>query len=275
MKQTWVAMGSKSECNMGAGEVYRQESPGKVSNLDECKFSCQDAAECKSITFFNDGWCSHYSTPCTQVKANSNANALRLTLEVRTWLQLGSFECDTSAGEVYWQWSLGLSSLDECKQSCQAAPRCKSLTFFGGRCNHFVTPCTKVKYKGGATALRLLNRRRYSPTLACPHTYQPFTHIPPARICTPWPFRITSYRHSQPRQARIKPGWRSGSRPNATPTPVRCFSSREEKYRAWRYANSHAWMQQGARASRSTTEGGATTTARRVPKPRQGTRLSP
>ena len=78
VKQTWEAIGSKSECNMGAGEVYRQESPGKLSSPAECKLSCLDAAGCASITFFNDGWCSHYSTLCTRFKSSNNAVALRL-----------------------------------------------------------------------------------------------------------------------------------------------------------------------------------------------------
>merc|ERR1719201_1272765 len=70
---TWVELGSDTACDAGAGEVYRRQSPGKVSDIATCKQSCEDDQECKSITFFRYGWCSHFSTECTNTKRTSKA----------------------------------------------------------------------------------------------------------------------------------------------------------------------------------------------------------
>ena len=76
----WVEIGSKAECDTSAGELYRDTSPGKVSSLDKCKQTCETSKGCLSITFYNGGWCSHYSTPCSQVKWNGKATALKIAL---------------------------------------------------------------------------------------------------------------------------------------------------------------------------------------------------
>ena len=77
-KQTWVALSPNTECDAGGGEVYRSQSPGILSNIAACKKSCEDVAECKSITFFSSGWCSHFSTECTATKPTSKAMSMRL-----------------------------------------------------------------------------------------------------------------------------------------------------------------------------------------------------
>ena len=78
-KRTWREVGSKRVCDVSAGETYLSKSPGKVSNLEECKKTCEDASGCQSITYFKSGWCSHFGTACTKTKKNSKAViALRL-----------------------------------------------------------------------------------------------------------------------------------------------------------------------------------------------------
>ena len=79
-KPTWVVVGSNSLCDTDAGEVYRSQSPGKLPSLESCKKSCQDDTGCESIAFFNSGWCSHFSTPCTKTTRRSNVVSLRLLL---------------------------------------------------------------------------------------------------------------------------------------------------------------------------------------------------
>merc|ERR1712032_1686421 len=69
----WVIVGSNIECDEGAGEVYRRNSPGKVETLEQCQKSCEDQAACKSITYFNSGWCSHFSTSCSNFKRKGKA----------------------------------------------------------------------------------------------------------------------------------------------------------------------------------------------------------
>ena len=76
---SWVEISANAECDTSSGEVYLQQSPGKVSTLDACQTSCQNSAKCRSITYFRTGWCSHYSTACTKVKSKSKTIAMRLT----------------------------------------------------------------------------------------------------------------------------------------------------------------------------------------------------
>ena len=77
-QRTWEEIGSNTECDTTAGEDYRDQSPGKVANLAECKKSCEDDAGCQSITLFKSGWCSHFSTGCTNTKVLGKAVSMRL-----------------------------------------------------------------------------------------------------------------------------------------------------------------------------------------------------
>merc|ERR1711939_978230 len=75
------------------------QSPGKGSNLEDCKTSCQNNADCKSITLFKSGWCSHYSTPCTNTKKKGKAViAMRLVTPVPEFWEIvsGSEYCQIS-----------------------------------------------------------------------------------------------------------------------------------------------------------------------------------
>ena len=76
---TWHEVASKTTCDTSAGEVYMQSSPGKGSSLVECKQSCEDTEGCQSITYFTNGWCSHFSTPCSNTKSNNKATSYRLS----------------------------------------------------------------------------------------------------------------------------------------------------------------------------------------------------
>ena len=77
-KYTWETVGQNVQCDIGAGEVYRASQSGKRSNVEECKKSCQNDAACNSITFFDDNWCSHFSSQCTKAKWISKAITLRV-----------------------------------------------------------------------------------------------------------------------------------------------------------------------------------------------------
>ena len=75
----WEEVAASAMCDHTKGEVYRQESPGKVSSLAACQHSCEADTGCRSITYFTrSGGCSHFSTACTATKKNNNAIAMRL-----------------------------------------------------------------------------------------------------------------------------------------------------------------------------------------------------
>ena len=75
---SWLALGQGSQCDTDAGEVYLDSSPGKGSTLEKCKQACEDATGCQSISFFQSGWCSHFSTDCTNTKNVKKALSFRL-----------------------------------------------------------------------------------------------------------------------------------------------------------------------------------------------------
>ena len=77
-RQSWRDVAVGVVCDTDAGEKYLDNSPGKGSSLDQCKQSCQNSAECQSITYFNSGWCSHFSTSCTNTKKSKKAASFRL-----------------------------------------------------------------------------------------------------------------------------------------------------------------------------------------------------
>merc|ERR1711939_1233388 len=79
-KYTWSEVGPDTECDAGAGEVYRGQSSASIASLDLCKQSCQNEPECKSVTYFaSSRWCSHFSTACTKTKSSNNAIAMQMS----------------------------------------------------------------------------------------------------------------------------------------------------------------------------------------------------
>jgi len=173
----WVDVGSKVVCDQGAGEVFLTSSSGKVSSLDQCKQSCHDAAQCKSITYFRSRYCSHFSTSCANTKRNGKAaGSYHLSAEPattkppattrnpsrskRSWTSaVSNTQCDTGAGEVFLGSPGKVSSLDTCKKSCEDSGDCQSITYFkNGYCSLFSTPCTKTKNKRKAVVLQFIEK---------------------------------------------------------------------------------------------------------------------
>ena len=76
---TWAAILKSTACNARAGEKYLSASSKKVSNEEACKQSCEAVTACRSITFWSNGWCSHFSTECKERKADSSAISIQLS----------------------------------------------------------------------------------------------------------------------------------------------------------------------------------------------------
>ena len=66
-------------------------------------------------------------------------------------------KCKQGAGEVpLRKSSVRTSSLEKCKESCENAPGCQSVTYFKtGFCAHFSTSCTNIKKSRKAVVERL------------------------------------------------------------------------------------------------------------------------
>merc|ERR1712032_989043 len=80
-KYAWGDVLVDAKCDKDAGEVMQKTSSVQASSLEECKTSCEDATGCRSITFFKNGWCAHYSTPCTNIKKSKTGVAVQLIAE--------------------------------------------------------------------------------------------------------------------------------------------------------------------------------------------------
>lgn len=181
----WRDVRSGIECDESAGEIYLRSSSGKVSSLEQCKSLCESMPACQSITYFANGWCSHYSTLCSKTRRNKkavvrslcrNANFATTTHQTTTthpptpiaktttgpatntaatWHGvILNAACDTKSGEMYLESSWGeVPCLKQCKNSCESAAGCQSITYFAsGWCSHYGTPCTNIKWQNGAMA---------------------------------------------------------------------------------------------------------------------------
>ena len=75
----WVEAGFDVECDRSAGEKYIQDTSGNLPSIRQCKRSCEISVQCQSITYLNNGWCSHFSTRCTNRKETSEAVSMRFS----------------------------------------------------------------------------------------------------------------------------------------------------------------------------------------------------
>ena len=56
---------------------YLSKGSGLVKDLAACSQSCQDSAQCNSVTFYSSKWCSHFSTACKDLLTLSGATTVR------------------------------------------------------------------------------------------------------------------------------------------------------------------------------------------------------
>merc|ERR1712032_29321 len=181
---TWELAGSNKQCNRAAGEVYLDSSPGKVPSIEACQKACESNPQCQSISYFNGGWCSHFSTTCTNTKWSAKCTSMRINSATTTttvgtgsspaitdttttttnaaagvtWELAGSNkQCNRAAGEVYLDSSPGkVPSIEACQKACESNPKCQSISYFnGGWCSHFSTTCTNTKWSAKCTSMRI------------------------------------------------------------------------------------------------------------------------
>ena len=73
-QSTWMDNTSPGwECDQDKGESYLAQSSEKVSSPEACKQSCEADAQCRSITFYTSGWCSHFASACTNTRESEYA----------------------------------------------------------------------------------------------------------------------------------------------------------------------------------------------------------
>ena len=87
-RRTWEASRHNTQCDTQAGEVKLLGR--KSATLDKCKESCENSAGCRSITFFDKGWCVHFSTACVFTRTKSNAVSAVRVLDNASHLKGGN-----------------------------------------------------------------------------------------------------------------------------------------------------------------------------------------
>ena len=133
--RSWKDVRPNSQCDKKAGELLIRGASKKVLSVEKCKESCTDETECRSITFFETGWCTLFSTPCTKVTENQKAVVAVLDTVSKS-----------TCSEVLLKSSSAKTiTLDECRQSCKSTPGCEYIKFFQkGWCGHYAKVCSEA-----------------------------------------------------------------------------------------------------------------------------------
>merc|ERR1712032_1311959 len=156
--------------------------------------SCSRIAECESVSFYYDGFCSHFSaeprakskvmekvchkkhsdvdttpepaTTTTTSKPTTTTTTPKPTTTTTTpkptttttgnTVTIDAKACDASKGGYVNSGSGVKDSLAACSQSCQDSSQCKSVTFYSSSkwCSHFSTTCEHLVDDNGATTIR-------------------------------------------------------------------------------------------------------------------------
>merc|ERR1712227_193467 len=79
VEREWQNLGSQVACDSSAGEVNLPTESGKVADLQACQKLCEGVRECQSFTFWNGGFCSLFSSECSNTApANKAFSSMRL-----------------------------------------------------------------------------------------------------------------------------------------------------------------------------------------------------
>merc|ERR1711981_1080767 len=109
-------------------------------SLAACSQTCQNSAQCKSVTFYSSSkWCSHFSTTCESLVDDSGATVVRLQSGNKpkttpaakgNTVTIDDKACDASKSGYVTSGSGSKGSVAACSQSCQDSSQCKSVTFY-------------------------------------------------------------------------------------------------------------------------------------------------
>lgn len=75
---SWAIVALDAECDASADEVLLQIF--ERTSLTNCQQSCAGTDKCKTITYYFEGLCKHFSTSCTDLKRTDGDTSLSLRL---------------------------------------------------------------------------------------------------------------------------------------------------------------------------------------------------
>merc|ERR1712037_785285 len=115
-------------CDVDDGEVWNKEVD--ADSFEDCKKSCMASNYCLSVTYYNHGGCSHWSSMCKKYVPREKVRSKNVKGE-----SLNKKECDAGNGEV-WEGKLKYwVSVDQCRATCMSREEC----------NSFSTCCTATR----------------------------------------------------------------------------------------------------------------------------------
>ena len=126
-------------CDVDDGEVWNKEVD--ADSFEDCKKSCMASNYCLSVTYYNHGGCSHWSSMCKKYVPREKVRSKNVKGE-----SLNKKECDAGNGEV-WEGKLKYwVSVDQCRATCMSREDCNSFTYYNhGGCSFFSTCCTATR----------------------------------------------------------------------------------------------------------------------------------
>lgn len=152
-------------CDADNGEVYLSSS-AKVANLAACQASCVSASTpCRTVTFYPDGFCSHFVTHCFVTKVSEGAVSYTIPDASTAALidqEISNEECTLST-QGYLTNSPGyVTHIDYCVETCAQSTECNSVTLYSdGFCSHFTGACDARTAHSGAVSVKLKANTRY------------------------------------------------------------------------------------------------------------------
>jgi len=174
-----LLMGSKQldkKCSEGA-----MTSPGLVFHADFCSDLCAQSKEgCTRITVAKDGYCSFFTSDCSETTSLSGA----VSFQVKPFSTRAVYDmtdcADCSAGLKFIPQTSGyVLSLEECLLSCSRNPNCEGTTYYyDGFCSHIGKPTNAIdKWK------KICYKKQSPPPTIAPPTTTPPTTTEPKRPC--------------------------------------------------------------------------------------------
>ena len=135
-------------CNL-VTEDFLQNSPGTVDRVSTCAELCEASSECKSATRYTSGYCSHFSSTCSNRVSSPGATAITFQPRSYTanWALAGAYgtSCDFDDGEIYMGGGTK-NTVSECLSSCEATPGCRSVIYdYASKfCSYVSTACEET-----------------------------------------------------------------------------------------------------------------------------------
>merc|ERR1711981_284612 len=122
-------------CDVDDGEVWNKEVD--TDNFEECKKTCMASNYCLSVTYYNHGGCSHWSSMCKKYVPREKVRSTNVKGE-----SINKKECDAARGEK-WEGKLTYwVSIDQCRATCMNRDDCNAFTYYNhGGCSFFSSCC--------------------------------------------------------------------------------------------------------------------------------------